>query len=64
MRYFKLPRDMRADQVCVLLYNDVNYTQELVRLNPGISCMLVMPAGKILIVPEKKEAKPTGVHLW
>ena len=55
---------MRVDQVCALLYNDVNYTQELVRLNPDISCMLVMPVGKILIVPEKKEAKPTGVHLW
>ena len=55
---------MRADQIALETLGGVERTQELIRLNPGMSKTPILPEGTVVKIPEREEAKPEGVHLW
>ena len=64
MRYFKLPRPMRADQIALETLGGVERTQDLIRFNSGMSKTPILPEGAVVKIPEREEKNPEGVHLW
>jgi phage tail protein X len=55
---------MRADQVSMEVFGSVDYTERIIRLNPDIVKLPVLPVGTLLKLPEREESKPKGVNLW
>lgn len=55
---------MRADQISQQVFGTVDYTKDIIRLNPEISTQLVLPVGTIVKLPEIKTVEPKGVNLW
>ena len=56
---------MRIDQVSMEVYGTVDYTEEIIRLNPSVAFEPILPIGTLLTLPPVKE-KPEeqGVNLW
>jgi len=55
---------MRVDQVSMAVYGSIDYTQQIIRLNPQTATRPILPAGMTLTLPDKKTPKPKGVTLW
>jgi phage tail protein X len=55
---------MRADQVSMDAFGTVGYTEKILRLNPAIHKLPIIPAGTLLRLPDKEEKQPKGVNLW
>jgi len=64
LRYFRTEYSMRADQISQQVFGTVDYTKDIIRLNPEISTQLVLPVGTIVKLPEIKTVEPKGVNLW
>lgn len=64
-RYYKTQYPIRADQIAYEVFGSVDYTEEIVRLNPRVAFEPIIPSGVYLLLPQKKEKpKEQGVNLW
>ena len=65
MRWYKDEQPERADQIAWKVYGSVDATEALIRSNPTIASMTIIPVGTLLRLPELQEPqKPQGVSLW
>ena len=65
MRWYKVEAPERADQIAWKVYGSVDATEALIRANPTIASMAIIPAGTLLQLPELQQPqKPQGVSLW
>lgn len=64
MRYFRTEFEMRADQVSMEVFGSVDYTQEILRLNPALTTQPIIPEGTLIKLPDPTEPEPKGINLW
>jgi len=65
MNYFKTKYPMRADQISYKIFNDVKFTQDLIRVNKVLKETLIVPENTIILIPNiKNKATNKGLNLW